>query len=300
MRKYGKLVFTVVVTAAMFMATATVSWANLGGYGLGQSPFTIATSDSVSEQEKIALLAQIDATDPKYNRSSAENEKEYNHDRREAWWNSGELGKSLLICGVNDYGYNCYNGTFRDFSMTNTSATTTTTQPTQSTQPSTQPSTHPGNTGSSSGSSSGSAQPVPQSSTQPTQSVDYFYADYDMGFAKEKCSLTDGRIFNFTVARSGYTFLGWYDEDGNQVTSLSPDLAGKTLTAHWREDCFYLDFGMGGSVVKNRLDDPFPFQNVTSRPGYVFAGWYDEDGNRVTSLSDDLAGKTLIARWEEA
>lgn len=297
MRKYGKLVFTVVVTVAVLMASPTISYGRTNGnLSLGASSFASQTSDSVSEQEKAALLAQIDATDSGYNRSSAENGKANNQNRTQAWLDSGEYGKNLLICGWDGTHYNCYTGTFRDFSMTNTSATTTTTQPTQTTQPSTQPN----NTGSSGNSSSGSAQPAPQPSTQPTQSVDYFYADYDMGFAKEKCSLTDGHIFNFTVARSGYTFLGWYDEDGNQVTSLSPDLAGKTLTAHWREDCFYLDFGMGGSVVKNRLDDPFPFQNVTARPGYVFVGWYDEDGNRVTSLSDDLAGKTLTARWEEA
>lgn len=298
MRKYGKLVFAVVVTAAMFMATATVSYGRKAdGLSFGVSGFTEITSDQSSSQEKAALLTQIDASDSGYSRSNAEQKRAANQEITQSWLDTQSSGNRLIVCDRVGSLYNCYNGIFRDYSMIGASPTT---QPAQSTQPSTQPSAQPGNTGSSSGSSSGSAQPTPQPSTQPTQSVDYFYADYDMGFAKEKCSLTDGHIFNFTVARSGYTFLGWYDEDGNQVTSLSPDLAGKTLTAHWREDCFYLDFGMGGSVVKNRLDDPFPFQNVTSRPGYVFAGWYDEDGNRVTSLSNDLAGKTLTARWEEA
>lgn len=294
MRKYGKLVFAVVAAVVMLVASPTISYGKdfAPGYdfqSLCQSPFSTTTSDQTSELAKNMLKSQVDAADPTYDRAKAEGEKKVKAEAFERWFTGNN--RTLVVGPL-------YTGPFRSYDMT----TTTTTQPAQSIQPSTQPSTQPGNTGSSSGSSSGSAQPTPQPSTQtqPTQSVDYFYADYDMGFAKEKCSLTDGHIFNFTVARSGYTFLGWYDEDGNQVTSLSPDLAGKTLTAHWREDCFYLDLGMGGSVEKNRLDDPSMFLYDPFRPGYVFAGWYDENGNRVTSLSDDLAGKTLTARWEEA
>ena len=86
MKKCKKLIF--VAAMAVCMAIMVVSPARFGGYVFGQSPFTVATSDTASEQEKAALLSQIDATDSGYSRSGAENEKVHNQNRTQAWLDS--------------------------------------------------------------------------------------------------------------------------------------------------------------------------------------------------------------------
>ncbi|NMN01857.1 InlB B-repeat-containing protein, partial [Bifidobacterium panos] len=96
-----------------------------------------------------------------------------------------------------------------------------------------------------------------------------------------------------TPTLPGYKFDGWYDEDGNQVTTVK-DAVGKKLHAKWTkiDDAFDPD---GGQLPDDWTgeDGELP---TPSRDGYRFDGWYDEDGNKVTTLKD-AAGKKLTAHW---
>ncbi|NMN02003.1 InlB B-repeat-containing protein, partial [Bifidobacterium panos] len=93
--------------------------------------------------------------------------------------------------------------------------------------------------------------------------------------------------------RPGYKFDGWFDEDGNQVTTLK-DAVGKNLTAKWTklDDAFD---PAGGKLPSDwtGADGELPTPTL---PGYKFDGWYDEDGNLVTTVKDAI-GKKLTAHW---
>ncbi|NMN02538.1 InlB B-repeat-containing protein [Bifidobacterium panos] len=93
--------------------------------------------------------------------------------------------------------------------------------------------------------------------------------------------------------RDGYKFDGWFDEDGNQVTTLK-DAVGKNLTAKWTKIDDAFDPG-DGTLPKDwtGADGELPTPTL---PGYKFDGWYDEDGNQVTTVKDAV-GKKLHAKW---
>ncbi len=91
--------------------------------------------------------------------------------------------------------------------------------------------------------------------------------------------------------KTGYEFAGWVDEDGNDA-SVPQVMPAKdlTLTAKWNElfDVTYYnedgtefkkytDVGLEGEEVPVPADEP-------QKDGYYFAGWFDKDGNEVTTL----------------
>ncbi|NMN02597.1 InlB B-repeat-containing protein [Bifidobacterium panos] len=94
-------------------------------------------------------------------------------------------------------------------------------------------------------------------------------------------------------SRDGYKFDGWFDEDGNQVTTLK-DAVGKNLTAKWTKIDDAFDPGDGTLPDDwTGADGELPTPTL---PGYKFDGWYDEDGNLITTVKDAV-GKKLHAKW---
>ncbi len=104
--------------------------------------------------------------------------------------------------------------------------------------------------------------------------------------------------------KTGYSFIGWFDDNGNQVTSISVGTTGALiLTAHWNEGDLYtvtLDAN-GGSVsetlINVQYDHSYSLQSPT-RPGYTFDGWYDDS----TMISSNgtwkfTSNKTYVAHW---
>ncbi|MDY4849533.1 MAG: InlB B-repeat-containing protein [Bacilli bacterium] len=112
---------------------------------------------------------------------------------------------------------------------------------------------------------------------------------------------------DFTFAaptKTGYTFLGWFDEGGNQVTSIAAGKTGAlTLTAHWNEgDSFTVTLDANGGSVSEVLinvqyDHSYSLPAPT-RNGYTFDGWYD--GSTMINSSGTwkyTSNKTLLAHW---
>ena len=109
-----------------------------------------------------------------------------------------------------------------------------------------------------------------------------------------------------TPVREGYTFAGWFDAEGNEVTpetvySVEGDLS---VTAKWTANTYEvtLDPNNGkleDTTIEVTYGEPIGELPTPTRDGYTFAGWVDAEGNKVTAdtiydVADDI---TLIASW---
>ena len=113
---------------------------------------------------------------------------------------------------------------------------------------------------------------------------------------------------DFTFAaplKTGYTFLGWFDEGGNLVTSIDKGTTGAlTLTARWNEgDSFTVTLEANGGSVSEMLinvqyDHSYSLPAPT-RNGYTFDGWYD--GSTMINSSGTwkyIINKAFVAHWK--
>ena len=125
-----------------------------------------------------------------------------------------------------------------------------------------------------------------------------------------------------TFTRSDHTFTGWNTRaDGTGTgyaagNTITPN-SNLTLYAQWNytgggsyePDEARLHFNSrGGTEVEGEVgENPFyfnPYENIPSRPGYRFTGWYDS--SRLDNRYDEdekiyvpLGSKTVFAGWEE-
>ena len=108
------------------------------------------------------------------------------------------------------------------------------------------------------------------------------------------------------ATRTGYTFVGWFDEWGNQITSstVMTRASNHTLYAHWSNINYIVYFdGNGGSADWGEktvtYDETYGDLPNASRIGYSFVGWFDEWGNQITSstVMTRASNHTLYAYW---
>ena len=137
-------------------------------------------------------------------------------------------------------------------------------------------------------------------------------------------------ISKVVPSRNGYKFLGWYDKDGNKVTTVAPEVAENiTLYAKWEkaikvtfhanntdisDDIFrtYYEYGTEFEQSENTFSlnadstlDSFydiPEFDYVIHNNYVFKGWYlDKDNNndsRPISFDDVYKEDTdIYAHW---
>jgi len=108
-----------------------------------------------------------------------------------------------------------------------------------------------------------------------------------------------------TPTQEGYTFAGWYDGSKRVENSGYWNRGeGVKLTAKWTANTYniYL-YPEGGyvspSTVRATYEQKFTLPTPT-RNGYVFDGWYDNNGKRVKSgVYTDTSDMRLYARWEQ-
>lgn len=145
--------------------------------------------------------------------------------------------------------------------------------------------------------------------------------DTNGGTEVKSVSAQEGTVINlsdYTTTRTGYTFEGWYSDEGltSKVTSITLD-ANKTVYAKWKKESSGGGGGGGGSSVSKftitfadldgtKLDSLESKEGSTvdltkyifQKEGYVFDGWYTEKElvNKVTSIkiTKDI---TLYAKW---
>lgn len=109
-----------------------------------------------------------------------------------------------------------------------------------------------------------------------------------------------------TPSRTGYTFTGWYKEDGSPVYATTVmDCNGTTIYAHWTINSYTLYFDAnGGSCTEGSrvvtYGSGYGTLPTPSRSHYDFAGWYTaaSGGSEVSAASVMGAGSTTVyAHW---
>lgn len=106
------------------------------------------------------------------------------------------------------------------------------------------------------------------------------------------------------ATKTGYTFLGWLDESGYRVTSITSGHTGSlVLNALWNDGNEYsltLDAN-GGILSKNQFTLQFDHEYSLPDPtltGHTFDGWYvgEEkiESQGIWHIAEDI---TLVAKW---
>ena len=108
------------------------------------------------------------------------------------------------------------------------------------------------------------------------------------------------------ATRKGYDFAGWYNDSSFStiVTTINRGSHGDlVLYAKWTPVVYSITYNLdGGTNSSNNpetytIESAFCFANATKQ-GYDFAGWFDENGNNVTSISVGTTGAlVLTAHW---
>jgi len=107
-------------------------------------------------------------------------------------------------------------------------------------------------------------------------------------------------------ARTGYRFMGWYDNkelSGTPVEYIPTGSHGdKTFYARWVQEYTITYNCNGGSLsgsYKTKYVKGESFNLPTPTNGsYLFDGWYDSNGNKVEKITSSMSGNiTLNARW---
>ena len=109
------------------------------------------------------------------------------------------------------------------------------------------------------------------------------------------------------MTREGYTFDGWYDNNGfsgSSVTTISPtDTGAKTFYAKWTINSYSVTFNSndGSDIDAQTVDygDTVAEPTAPTKNGYTFAGWYSDEGlvsayDFSTTVTSDI---TLYAKW---
>ena len=138
-------------------------------------------------------------------------------------------------------------------------------------------------------------------------------------------------ISSTATAGTGYKFVGWYDSDGNKVADTMLINDGATISytttgdatyyAHF-ETAYTVKFvaqtkqangsfktdtvgGKGSVASVTDVDGAAASSKATANSGYKFLGWYDKDGNQLstndtysTTTTSATNGVTYYARFE--
>ncbi len=126
-----------------------------------------------------------------------------------------------------------------------------------------------------------------------------FVPKYTYTIEDETFELKDGYKFQ-------YKFLGWFDEEGNQVTKVEKGSVGNiVLTAKYEAINYDLLFDLAGGTLPEETELPTTYniettdlstyeEIVPTKTGYTFTGWkWDKHITRYFGET-----RTLIANWE--
>lgn len=111
----------------------------------------------------------------------------------------------------------------------------------------------------------------------------------------------------YDATLDGYTFNGWYDQNGNKISKITEDMYGDlTLTAKYTANAYNIVYNAnGGSVSPSSktvtYNSKIGSMPTPTRSGYTFAGWYTAASGGTNYTSDTVykivGDKTLYAHW---
>jgi uncharacterized repeat protein (TIGR02543 family) len=134
--------------------------------------------------------------------------------------------------------------------------------------------------------------------------------DFDGGMSEgpsEITAPTDSRVDIDAITvptKPGYQFVGWFDEETQVSGSITMPVGGLTLKAKWEEADQVIRFdangGAGVDSVVAKTDAAITIEEyTTTREGYQFLGWFDENDQHVTGeFIVPAGGATFTAKWQ--
>ena len=114
------------------------------------------------------------------------------------------------------------------------------------------------------------------------------------------------------VTRTGYTFKGWYDNEGltgNPVTAIGgAETGNKEYWAKWEANTYTVTLNTNGDTINSGNVTGYTYgvgatlPTDVTRTGYTFKGWYDNEnltGSPIAAIGDTETGnKEYWAKWE--
>ena len=116
------------------------------------------------------------------------------------------------------------------------------------------------------------------------------------------------------VTRTGYTFKGWYDNEGltgDPVTAIgNTETGNKEYWAKWEANTYTVTLNTNGGTINSGnvtgytygVGATLPTADDMTYTGHTFKGWYDNEnltGSPVTAIGDTETGnKEYWAKWE--
>ena len=113
-------------------------------------------------------------------------------------------------------------------------------------------------------------------------------------------TVESGQITFAAPSRTGYTFEGWFDAEGNPITKIDAGSTGNvTLYARWAIEEFTVTF-MDGDETKAEQTVAYGGKATSvsaEKKGYTFLGWFDgeKEYDFASAVTKDM---TLTAKWE--
>lgn len=106
--------------------------------------------------------------------------------------------------------------------------------------------------------------------------------------------------------KTGYTFDGWYDTDGNKIVEIAAaERKSYSLMAKWKVNTYNITYNMeegsvndAGNPPSYTVEDENIVLKAPVRKGYVFDGWYNANGNKVGTINvSECISLVLTAKW---
>lgn len=122
--------------------------------------------------------------------------------------------------------------------------------------------------------------------------------DTDGGKAVKPVVAKEGEAIALpTPEKENYAFGGWKKKDGTIVNYTAMPAESTKLTAVWKP-MLVLD-SRGGTAVENISVNVGEAVNLPTptREGYIFAGWYTQEGQKYTETAMPSASMKLSAKW---
>ncbi len=133
--------------------------------------------------------------------------------------------------------------------------------------------------------------------------------DYNGSSTNGTYNIESSTITLPTAVKTGYTFVGWYDNStftGTAITSIASGSTGDKeyyakFTAITYDITYILNDGSGVSDSTYTIESDDITLPTPSKSGYTFVGWYDNadfNGSAVTTLESGSTGdKTYYAKY---
>ena len=111
-----------------------------------------------------------------------------------------------------------------------------------------------------------------------------------------------------TPTLDGYTFDGWYNDNGIQVKPEDEVTASHTLYAHWKASTYTVTFEANEGTAEPKpqtviYGSTYGKLPTLTRDGYTFAGWFTEQNGGTKVMADTKVktakDHTLYAHWTQ-